>query len=254
MQLFYRFLHFLVTLIFSLLISFRYYFKLTRRKIRGVFYRTSECDIKNGVATLRSLPRHLTFIVMEKDVDLCILARLVVWSITAGISYISIQTSEGDLDKRKTEFYGEVYQIRQEMSTCDYELHFTDKDSAEQNGVNGAAHKSLRKVHVNILSYHEGKEDVTKAAQTFCTKVKNKEAQSKIMNIEHLSNLLEVNKDFPDPELAITFGPVDSICAYPPWQIRLTEFISIPSLQVMDHTLFLQTLQQYNKCEQRLGR
>ena len=95
MQLLYRFLHFLVTLIFSLLISFRYYFKLTRRKIRGVFYTTSECDIKNGVATLRSLPRHLAFIVMEKDVDLCILARLVVWSITVGISYISIQTSEG---------------------------------------------------------------------------------------------------------------------------------------------------------------
>ena len=57
------------------------------------------------------------------------------------------------------------------------------------------AHKSLRKVHVNILSYHEGKEDVTKAAQTFCTKVKNKEAQSKIMNIEHLSKLLEGNNN-----------------------------------------------------------
>jgi hypothetical protein len=57
------------------------------------------------------------------------------------------------------------------------------------------AHRSLRKVHVNILSYHEGKEDVTKAAQTFCTKVKNKEAQSKIMNIEHLSKLLEGNNN-----------------------------------------------------------
>ncbi len=95
MQQLYRFLHFLVTLIFSLLINFRYYFKLTRQKIRGVFYKSWECDIKNGVATLKNLPRHLTFIVLEKDVDLCILARLVVWSITAGISYISIQASEG---------------------------------------------------------------------------------------------------------------------------------------------------------------
>lgn len=43
----------------------------------------------------------------------------------------------GDLEERKTEFYGEIYQIRQEMSSCDYELHFEDKDSAEQNGVNG---------------------------------------------------------------------------------------------------------------------
>jgi hypothetical protein len=95
MQQLFRFLHFLVTLIFSLLINFQYYFKLTRRKIRGVLYNSQECDIKNGVATLKNLPRHLTFIVMEKDVDLCILAKLVVWSVTAGISYISIQASEG---------------------------------------------------------------------------------------------------------------------------------------------------------------
>lgn len=106
------------------------------------------------------------------------------------------------------------------------------------------------------MSYHEGKEDITKAAQKFCTRVKNKEAQSKSMNIEYLSQLLEgndncnfsfhfswfdimpymyhkiilifldiVHKDFPDPDLAITFGARDSICDYPPWQIRLTEFV-----------------------------
>ena len=94
MQQLYRFLYALVTLIFSLIVNFRYYFKLTKRKIRGVIYRNPECDIKNEVATLRNLPRHLTFIVMEKDADLCILARLVVWSLTAGISYISVQASE----------------------------------------------------------------------------------------------------------------------------------------------------------------
>ena len=110
-----------------------------------------------------------------------------------------------------------MYQIKQEMSTCDYELHFKDKDSVEQNGVNGAgihsnivwnivcyvaycnllffltAHKNMRKVYVNILSYHEGKQDITNAAHKFCTKVKNKEAQSKIMNTEYLSQLLEGN-------------------------------------------------------------
>ena len=116
-------------------------------------------------------------------------------------------------------------------------------------------HKNVRNVHVNILSYHEGKEDITKAAQKFCTRVKNKEVQSKTMNIEQLSQLLEgnncyfhvhftgfnmisymyhktiliflhtVHKDFPDPDLAITFGGRDSICDYPPWHIRLTEFV-----------------------------
>ena len=53
--------------------------------------------------------------------------------------------------------------------------------------------KHFRKVHINILSYHEGKEDITKAAQMFCRRVKNKETQSKTMNIEHLSQLLQGN-------------------------------------------------------------
>ena len=34
-----------------------------------------------------------------------------------------------------------------------------------------------------------------------------------------------VHKDFPDPDLAITFGVSNSISDYPPWQIRLTEFM-----------------------------
>ena len=55
------------------------------------------------------------------------------------------------------------------------------------------AHKRMRKVYVSILSYHEGKDDITNAAQTFCTNVKNKEVQSKIMNIEYLSQLLDGN-------------------------------------------------------------
>ena len=50
--------------------------------------------------------------------------------------------------------------------------------------------KSL-KVYLNVLSYHKGKDDITRAAQKFCREVKNKETQSKIMNVEHLSHLLE---------------------------------------------------------------
>lgn len=57
-------------------------------------------------------------------------------------------------------------------------------------------HKSRRKVHLDILSYHEGKEDIIRAAQEFCIKVKNKEAQSEVMDIEHFSHLLEGNGHF----------------------------------------------------------
>jgi dehydrodolichyl diphosphate syntase complex subunit NUS1 len=39
-----------------------------------------------------------------------------------------------------------------------------------------------------------------------------------------LDNLLRSN-GFPDPDLVLKFGPVDSTLGFLPWQIRLTEIM-----------------------------
>lgn len=56
-----------------------------------------------------------------------------------------------DLNERKTELYHEVYQIKKEMSTCDYELHFRDKDLPYQNGVNGIGSK--HELNLGFIKY-----------------------------------------------------------------------------------------------------
>lgn len=44
---------------------------------------------------------------------------------------------------------------------------------------------------MKVLSYHEGKDNITKEAQNFCSTVKKKGTESKIMNVENLSKLLK---------------------------------------------------------------
>lgn len=95
----YKLLHHLLTLIFSLFVFIPYYFKLTRRKIRGIFYEPTENDIKRDIATLRFLPRHISFLLLEPEIDFNILARIVVWSVAAGISYLSVYDPEGKRSK-----------------------------------------------------------------------------------------------------------------------------------------------------------
>ncbi|XP_046847467.1 dehydrodolichyl diphosphate synthase complex subunit Nus1-like isoform X2 [Xenia sp. Carnegie-2017] len=252
MQRLYKILHFFVTLFFTVLLNSRYYINLTKRKIHWAFSdENAESKILTEVATLTSLPRHLTLILLESNVDLTILAKIIVWSFTIGISYVSVYSTDDD---RRTELYDEVYQIRQDMTSCDYELQFSDESLTNHNGLNGSGQKAFRKVHLSTIPYHKGKEEITKVAQDYCIGIKNKDNLPNIMSVEHMNNLLEDQRSFPDPDLALVFGQLNSVCNYPPWQIRLTEFIFVPSLAVLDHFKFLETLHKYSKCEQRFGR
>lgn len=251
----YGFLHSLLSLIFSLLVYISYYFKLTKRKLGDIFNdQPTENDIKKDIATLRNLPRHISFLVLEPEINFNILARVVVWSVAAGISYLSVYDPQGILKRKRKEFYHELLQIRQEFLGAQYEIHLSDKNNSEQSITNGTANKSARKVFVSVFSKEDGKQNIVRTAKKFCCSINNKECKSKIMNVEYFSGLLKGSDAFPDPDLALRFGPTDILNGYLPWQIRLTEFISIPSLDVMNYKLLLKTLQRYSKCEKRLGR
>lgn len=105
MQRLYKILHFFVTLFFTVLLNSRYYINLTKRKIHWAFSdENAESKILTEVATLTSLPRHLTLILLESNVDLTILAKIIVWSFTIGISYVSVYSTDGKLKQCKRHF------------------------------------------------------------------------------------------------------------------------------------------------------
>ena len=106
---------------------------------------------------------------------------------------------------------------------------------------------------VKVLSPEDGKADIVRAAQDFCQLVAQQQKKSTDLDVDMLDRLLSSN-GFPDPDLVLKFGPVDSTLGFLPWHIRLTEIISLPSHLNISYEDFFSALRQYAACEQRLGK
>jgi dehydrodolichyl diphosphate syntase complex subunit NUS1 len=106
---------------------------------------------------------------------------------------------------------------------------------------------------VKVLSAEDGKANIVRAAQDFWQLVALQHKKSADLDVDMLDNLLRSN-GFPDPDLVLKFCPVDSTLGFLPWQIWLTEIISLPSHLNISYEDFFSALRQYAACEQRLGK
>uniref|UniRef100_A0A8C9JI27 ditrans,polycis-polyprenyl diphosphate synthase [(2E,6E)-farnesyldiphosphate specific] n=1 Tax=Panthera tigris altaica TaxID=74533 RepID=A0A8C9JI27_PANTA len=106
---------------------------------------------------------------------------------------------------------------------------------------------------VKVLSPEDGKADIVRAAQDFCQLVAQQQKRSTDLDVDMFGSLLSSN-GFPDPDLVLKFGPVDSTLGFLPWHIRLTEIVSLPSHLNISYEDFFSALRQYAACEQRLGK
>ena len=77
---------------------------------------------------------------------------------------------------------------------------------------------------MKVLSPEDGKADIVRAAQDFCQLVAQQQKKSTDLDVDMLDSLLSSN-GFPDPDLVLKFGPVDSTLGFLPWHIRLTEIM-----------------------------
>ncbi|KFO24454.1 Nogo-B receptor [Fukomys damarensis] len=106
---------------------------------------------------------------------------------------------------------------------------------------------------VKVLSPEDGKADIVRAAQDFCRLVARQQQRPEDLDVDMLDSLISSNH-FPDPDLILKFGPVDSTLGFLPWQIRLTEIVSLPSHLNISYEDFFSALRQYAACEQRMGK
>lgn len=105
------------------------------------------------------------------------------------------------------------------------------------------------KVHVKLLTESDGRVNVVNATKMFAASERMQD-----INVECIDGCLRKQFEFPDPDLGIYCGKIFSLYAYPPWQIRVTEFFSIRTHHNFSANSFVELLRRYNKCEQRLGK
>ncbi|XP_028295273.1 dehydrodolichyl diphosphate synthase complex subunit nus1 [Gouania willdenowi] len=202
------------------------------------------CDTRS----LEKLPVHIGLLVAEEEPSYTDIAKLVVWCMAVGISYVSVYDHHGFLQKNNSRVLEEIVRKQEELlggEGSKYSVEFLSSNKP-QNVL------SCRST-VKVLSPEDGKQSIVEAAQQICRSVENRERSSKDISVSVLDILLRESKNIPDPDLVVKFGLVNSTLGFLPWHIRLTEFISLPSHRDVLYEEFLGALQQYSACQQRLG-
>ncbi|KAL3277166.1 hypothetical protein HHI36_012518 [Cryptolaemus montrouzieri] len=194
---------------------------------------------KNGFQNLTKRPNHITFIIDESPsyVDL---ANLVIWCMTARISFVSFYDHRGILKKHEEKLEQEVNKRKQ---TTDHIFWHNNRNSDFKNGFSG------RKVHVKILTGEDGKKNV----QSVCKQIISKNKPYSEITIDYVNEYLREQYEFPDPDVGIIFSKIFMLFNYPPWQIRLTEFHRLKSHYNISFNDFVDVLIKFSKCNQRIG-
>nr|XP_056712315.1 dehydrodolichyl diphosphate synthase complex subunit NUS1 [Euleptes europaea] len=198
---------------------------------------------------LQKLPGHVGLVVTEEEPSYADMASLVVWCMAVGISYVSVYDHDGIFKRNNSRLMDEILKQQQELLNLDcskYTVEFANQDKTDQ--------VLNCQPTLKVLSPEDGKTDIVRAAQKFCHLVAQQQRKCTDLDVNVLDNLLSSTKGFPDPDLILKFGPVDSILGFLPWHIRVTEIISLPSHVNISYEDFFSALCHYATCEQRWGK
>ncbi|EGW10360.1 dehydrodolichyl diphosphate synthase complex subunit Nus1 [Cricetulus griseus] len=198
--------------------------------------------------TLHKLPVHLGLLITELEHSFSDVASIVVWCVAVGISYVSVYDHQGIFKRNNSRLMEEILK-RQELLGLDCSRYSVEL--AESNDKDGLVLNCGSAVQV--LSPEDGKAGIVRAAQDFCQLVAQQQRRATDLNVDVFDDLLR-SQGFPDPDLVLKFGSVDSTLGFPPWQIRLTEIISLPSHLNLNYEDFFSALCLYAASEPRLGK
>ncbi|XP_051648253.1 dehydrodolichyl diphosphate synthase complex subunit NUS1 [Manacus candei] len=198
---------------------------------------------------LGKLPVHVGLVVTEEEPSYADMASLVVWCMAVGISYVSVYDHNGIFKRNNSRLMDEILKQQQELIGLDCSKYTVEFANQDKTGQVLKCQSTLK-----VLSPEDGKADIVKAARNFCQLVAQQQRTHTDLDVNVLDNLLSSTNGFPDPDLVLKFGPVDSTLGFLPWHIRLTEIISLPSHLNISYEEFFSALHHYAACEQRWGK
>lgn len=102
-------------------------------------------------------------------------------------------------------------------------------------------------IHIKIMNQDSGRKDIMDAVKNLACKNAVK------IDIDEFSELLFKKYKFPEPDMGIICSKLFIFLNYPVWQLRLTELYKLNSLNSITLPIFLDLLERFSKCEQRLG-
>ncbi|XP_047990279.1 dehydrodolichyl diphosphate synthase complex subunit nus1 [Leguminivora glycinivorella] len=212
--------------------------ELTKREISVVM---------EHVPRLKKKLHHLVVLAHTEYHSLSDLARVVIWSLVAGIPYVSLYDVTGNLTKEEEKLFLKIEQHKKGVPGY---IKWANKPDLNgyTNGIN--AHTVI----INIFNAYDGRPKIAQCVSQIATESCSIDKYREL-TVDELNNRLNLMyPSIPDPDVVIYTGAVCRTSGLLPWQIRLTEFIQLS----LDHSVnvksYIGALYKYNKCDQRFGK
>ncbi|EEZ97509.1 dehydrodolichyl diphosphate synthase complex subunit Nus1 [Tribolium castaneum] len=194
-------------------------------------------EIDSRPKKITKVPTHLTVLLGNEEPAVKDLANLILWCLSARITFISFYDYKGSLRQCEDKLRQLVEEKKNEE---DHVIWHSRPDFVHKNGYKG------RKIHVKLLGEEDGRGTIANVTKTLASA-----ANSDLLQFE--TELLK-QFEFPDPDLGVCCGKTFSLYGYPPWQIRVTEFLTLQTHHNITLETFIHLLYRFNKCEQRYGK
>lgn len=168
------------------------------------------------------IPKHivLSFTNELRYLNLISIARLISWCQQLEIEQITLYDECGKLKDLRKEL---IYYLKKSNQTNKQEANLDN---------------------VLILSKQDGRQLFAELSQNIVRH------EPEAINPAMIDSYLGWNSD---PDLLVIFGTPICLYGLPPWQLRLTEIISLPSHISLPQETFIRCLKQFSKIEQRIG-
>lgn len=252
--------------ILSVLLFFNFHYHRLKLRLLMITYHHNRTPqlIRNDVAGLDKIPRHLAIVVRLKDTDeegggidglLEAAGEVAAWCIGSGIEVLTIYEKTGALKKlpsadvyrvisrRLESYYGAANRPSFQLVTPNTESSYVNGSSADD--------KPLLKI--NLLSQVDGRQTVVDLSRTLADLSVQKKISSSMLDVDIIDKEMK-SLVIDEPDLLIQFGPTLELSGFPPWQIRLSEIYYQPDNDQVSYVVFLKALEKYSGAKFNVGR
>jgi len=210
---------------------------------------------------LHKLPVHISLVIVEDDISFSDIARLVAWSMVAGIAYVTIYDHRGRckancsliLDKISKEHNKVRSQPSRTTDTtqngCKFDLLTGSLLTGDSN-----KHSASDGQRVFIVGPDDGRQGLVSVARQLSVAVATRQLELNDISVSYVDSVIQAQCFFPDPDLVLKFGRVESLVGFLPWHLRLSEIICLPSHRNVHVQQFIDAIVYYGGTEQRFGK
>ncbi|RWS01934.1 nogo-B receptor-like protein [Dinothrombium tinctorium] len=105
---------------------------------------------------------------------------------------------------------------------------------------------------VTFISAVDGRQTIVQVTKDIASKMKRNMLNT--VNPNEISTLIQEKNHFPDVDLAVILGSTPCVFSFPPWQLRVTEILTIQNHDRLEVEDFIEVISKYSKCQQRFGK